>query len=117
MAKNKDNLLTMIDADGKEVLCEILFTYHSDEFNKDYVVFFVKGSDNSDDEQIEVNAAIYNPENKDGGSLLPVETDEEWEMLENLLEEFEEDEDDADQQEEFEEDEFYADQQEEIEDN
>ena len=37
-----DKTMTVFDEDGKEVECEILFTYHSDEFNKDYVLFYKK---------------------------------------------------------------------------
>ena len=100
MSKNKDNFLTMIDENGNEVICEILFTYHSDEFNKDYVIFFPKGADN--EEHVELSAASYTEnENKDGGNLEPIETDEEWEMLEELIAEFEEDELAADEEEDI----------------
>lgn len=99
MSKNKDNLITFTDENGKEVLCEILFTYHSDEFNKDYVVFYEKGADESDGERIEVNAAIYVNSTENSGSLLPIETDEEWDLIEYLLEEFANDEQIADEEE------------------
>jgi len=101
MSKNKDNLLTMIDENGNEVICEILFTYHSDEFNKDYVVFFAKGAEDSADETVEVSAACYNPTDENGGNLLPIETDEEWDMIEELLTEYEEDELSADEAEDI----------------
>ena len=38
MIDEKDNKLTYVDENGNEVLCEILFTFHADEFNKDLVV-------------------------------------------------------------------------------
>jgi len=36
----KDNKLTFIDENGNEVLCEILFTFESEEFGKNYVLFY-----------------------------------------------------------------------------
>ena len=80
-----DKTMTIFDEDGKEVECEILFTYHSDEFNKDYVLFYKKGDD--ENVEIEINAAIYT-ENE----LFEIETDEEWAMIEEVLADFQEDE-------------------------
>ena len=72
----------MIINDGKEDLeCEILFTYHSDDFNKDYVVFH--------DIKNDVDSAAVYKEGKNGtGDLTPVESDEEWAMLEDLLDDY-----------------------------
>lgn len=98
MAKNKDNLLTMIDENGKEVTCEILFTYHSDKFNKDYVLFIPQGAEDSDEVDVEVGAAVYTENGEDGGELLPVETDEEWAMLSDVLDEYMDDEEAADEE-------------------
>jgi len=100
-----DNKLTYIDQDGNEVLCEILFTYKSEEFNKNYVLFYPVG--NEEDEEIEVIAASYEPQEDDSiGELHDIETDEEWEMIEDLLdtyinsEEEEYDEDDEENEDE-----------------
>ena len=32
--ENKENQLTIIDENGNEILCEVLFTFNSEEFNK-----------------------------------------------------------------------------------
>lgn len=77
----QDRTLTLIQDDGKEILCDILFTYHSEEFNKDYVVFQVRNEGNA-------SAAIYHPEDNGKGSLERIESDEEWEMLEELLNDY-----------------------------
>ena len=77
----QDRTLTLIQEDGKEIVCDILFTYHHEEFNKDYVVFQVRGHG-------EVSAAIYHPTDGGNGSLERIETDEEWEMLEDLLDDY-----------------------------
>ena len=76
-----DRNLTIKTDDGKELDCTILFTYHYEKNNKDYVVFQVKGTN-------DCAAAIYHPEKDGEGSLEKVETDEEWEMLEKLLEDY-----------------------------
>ncbi len=77
----QDRTLTLIQDDGKEIVCDILFTYHYEKLNKDYVVFQVR-------ENNEVSAAIYHPTEGGSGSLERIETDEEWEMLEDLLEDY-----------------------------
>ena len=88
MEDKQTNQLTVIDAEGNEVLCQILFTYHSDEFNKDYVIFYPVSSFTDESEQLELMAASY-VEGENGGELSEITTDEEWEMIEDVLEEFE----------------------------
>lgn len=75
----QDRTITLINDEGKEVKAEILFTYHSDEFNKDYVVFIVNG---------QASAATYIDSGNGQGSLGDIETDDEWEMLNDLLEDY-----------------------------
>ncbi len=81
----KENRLTFIDEDGNEVLCEILFTFESKEFNKNYVLFYPVGDD---DDEIEVMAASYVPTEDGEGELQAIETEEEWAMIENVLDQF-----------------------------
>ena len=87
----KENQLTFIDEQGNEVLCEILFTFNSEEFNKNYVLFYPVGSEDEDG-NIEVMAASYT-ENEDGtcGELHDIESDEEWALIEDVLADFAED--------------------------
>ncbi|HHX79892.1 MAG TPA: DUF1292 domain-containing protein [Acholeplasmataceae bacterium] len=95
----KENRLTFIDEDGNEVLCEILFTFESKEFNKNYVLFYpVSG----DEDEIEVMAASYIPTEDGEGELQAIETAEEWQMIEEVLDQFSEDEDFDDEDEECE---------------
>lgn len=95
--ENNENRLTFIDEDGNEVLCEILFTFNSEEFNKNYVLFYPVGSEDEDG-NITVMAASYT-ENEDGtcGELCNVETDEEWALIEEMLESFSEEECDCEE--------------------
>ena len=85
---NKENHLTFIDEQGNEVLCEILFTFNSEEFNKNYVLFYPVGSEDEDG-NIEVMAASY-VEGEDGtcGELQDITSDEEWALIEEMLESF-----------------------------
>lgn len=94
MENQKQNQLVFIDEKGEEVLCNILFTFDSDEFNKSYVLFYPVGDLDDDDDQVEVAAASYVPE-KDGsvGELFAIETDEEWALIEEVLASFDNDED------------------------
>ena len=73
-----------VNGEGKEVECEVLFTFESDETKKRYIVY----TDNTVDEEgnTKVYASIYTP----GGettNLLPIETEKEWKIIETILEE------------------------------
>lgn len=88
----KEKQLTFIDEEGNEILCEILFTFESEEFNKSYVLFYPVAD--AEGEDIEVMAAAYSPTENGEGELLPIETDEEWDLIEDVLAQFDEEEDD-----------------------
>jgi uncharacterized protein YrzB (UPF0473 family) len=80
-----ENNITIVDDNGNEQLCEVLFTFDSDEFKKSYVLYYPISADD-DEEEIEIHASSFVPseDNKDG-ELSPVETDEEWDMIEEML--------------------------------
>ncbi|MDD4184440.1 MAG: DUF1292 domain-containing protein [Candidatus Izemoplasmatales bacterium] len=75
--------LLVTDEDGNEIECEIIMTFTSEEYSKSYVVYQIK-----DDESGEYYAASYNPDDGDEGKLLEVESDEEWDLIEEVLESF-----------------------------
>lgn len=77
------NTFSMIDENGKEVVYDVLFTFESDETEKNYIVY----TDNTKDEEgnIEVYASIYHPEDENG-RLEAIETDKEWKIIETILE-------------------------------
>ena len=83
--------LTIIDAEGNERLCQILFTLESEEFGKKYVIFYpIEQLEGEDDEQIQLMAASFT-EGEDGvGELHEIETDEEWGLIEDAVADFEE---------------------------
>lgn len=78
----KDNILILKDDKNQEVEYEIIATVSSKENNKDYIIF----TDNSldDDGCIITFASIYDHTGKDN-KLYPIESDEEWEFVEKLL--------------------------------
>jgi len=78
----------VIDEEGNEFLCEIIFTFHSDDFDRDYVVYAIPGKE--DDDEIEVSAAWFKQDDDNEGELFPIETDEERELVEQVLQQFEE---------------------------
>lgn len=78
----------VFNEEGKEVECEALFTFESEETNKNYIVY----TDNTKDDEgnIKVYAAIYHPEkekNQEQMTLDPIESENEWTMIEQILEE------------------------------
>ncbi len=80
---------TVTDENGTATECEVLFTFHNDETGKDYIVY----TDNTTDEDGDtvVFASVYTP-GCDDTELLPIETDAEWDMVEKLLEQLQEEE-------------------------
>ena len=82
--KEETMTFKVINDEGKEVECEVLFTFESDETKKNYIVY----TDNTLDEEgnTKVYASIYNPD-QDETKLLPIETDKEWKIIETILEE------------------------------
>ena len=77
----------VLDDKGKEVECEPLFTFESEETKKNYVVY----TDNSKDKDgnVRVFASIYEVTDK-GNKLLPIKSEKEWKIIETILESIQE---------------------------
>ena len=77
------NTFTVINKEGKETTCYVLFTFDSEETNKSYVVY----TDNTTDStgRIQVYASIYNPKEEHITTLEPIQTDKEWKIIETIL--------------------------------
>jgi len=81
--------ITVIDEQGNEILCEVLFTFESEEFGKSYVLYYPVSDENEDDEDIEIHASSFSPsEDGEDGELKPIETEEEWDLVEEMLNTF-----------------------------
>ena len=81
------NTFKVMDNDGKEVVCEVLFTFDSEETNKSYIVY----TDNTTDDKgnVKVYASVYKKE-AESTELLPIETEREWKIIETILESIQE---------------------------
>ena len=84
---DKKATFRVINDEGKEIECEVLFTFESDETKKNYIVY----TDNTTDEQgnVKVYASVYDP-NSEKTDLQPIETDREWKIIETILESIQE---------------------------
>ena len=71
----EDNKMVITDEEGNEHIVTILFTYHHDERNKDYVVFV------SDEDEDSAIAMSYTSD----GELEEIEDDDEYEEIQELL--------------------------------
>ena len=87
MNSEEKMVFKVVNEDGKEVECEALFTFESEETKKQYVVY----TDNSKDKDgnIRVFASIYKITDK-GKELLPIKTNKEWKVIETILESIQE---------------------------
>lgn len=81
---HEENLIWITNEEGKQEAYEILFDFDSEAFDKSYVLYFP--ADASEDDEIEILASSYiQDEEGNQGKLEPVETDEEWDMIEEIL--------------------------------
>ena len=76
-----DKQISITDSEGNEHLMEILFTYEHEERGKKYVFLYEKDSPE------EIIAMEYN----DNGELFEIESDEEYEEVEEVFNAFMED--------------------------
>ncbi|MCT6923247.1 MULTISPECIES: DUF1292 domain-containing protein [Bacillales] len=78
--------ITIIDESGNEQLCEVLHTFDSEEFGKSYVLYALVGAEEDEDGQVEIFASSFTPsENGEDGELEPIETEAEWDLIEDVL--------------------------------
>lgn len=81
--------ITLVDDDGNEEHFEILFTFDSDDFERSYVLLYPAGAEAN--EHVDIYPFAYLPdENGDATSaeLLPIEDEDEWEMVQGVLDVF-----------------------------
>ena len=83
----KNNKFNVIDNDGNEIECEVLFTFESEETKKNYIVYTDNTKDNKGN--IRVFASIYDP-NADNSELLAIKSEKEWKIIETILESIQE---------------------------
>lgn len=83
----ENNQFTVLNENGEEIVCDILFTFDSPETGKSYVAY----TDNSLDENggVQVFASIYDPTGADV-RLTPIETEEEWAVIDSIMDKIKE---------------------------
>ncbi|KRM74658.1 DUF1292 domain-containing protein [Secundilactobacillus collinoides] len=90
MSENKEQQITIVDEDGNEELYNVLFTFTSADFGKSYILLYPSGK--TDDEEVDIQAYQLadsdDPADPQGGDLLPIESDDEWDMVESMLNTF-----------------------------
>ena len=71
-----------VDEDGRQIECDTLFMFDSPETKKSYIVY----TDNSRDAEgnVQVFASIYDPK-QENPRLEPIETEQEWKIIETIL--------------------------------
>ena len=76
------NTIKLTNDKGEEVVCDILFTFDSEETKKSYIVY----TDNSKDAEgnVQVFASIYDPKAQDQ-KLEAIKTEKEWKVIETIL--------------------------------
>lgn len=75
---NQINTIVMTDENGNQKELTIYFTYHSERFNKDFIVFY----DNED-----IDSLIAGEIDEDG-NISDVSSDEEYDEIEEVIEDF-----------------------------
>ncbi len=71
--------IQVVDDNGNELEFDVLFTFESDETQKKYVLYY-----DSSLEEPEVYSSIYDDE----GHLYPIDTPDEWELVEEVFNSF-----------------------------
>lgn len=82
------NAIYVPDENGEEKRMIILFTFDSPDYGKQYVVF--QDPENNEGE-------IYASAFTDEGELLPIESDEEWDMVEEVINTFMDDQEETEE--------------------
>lgn len=77
-----NNRFTMMDSRGVETTYDVLFTFESEETNKNYIAY----TDNTRDEngKINVYASTYDPDDEET-ELKALESEKEWKVIETIL--------------------------------
>lgn len=85
MALEEKERIIIPDENGEEHLFEVLFTFDVDKTEKSYIA--VIPMEQKEDEEVEVFAFRYEEKTNDEDdlSLFQIESDEEWEMVEEML--------------------------------
>ncbi|MFS0751354.1 DUF1292 domain-containing protein [Oceanobacillus sp. 1P07AA] len=71
------------DENGDEHLFEVLFTFDVDETEQSYIA--VVPAEQAEEEEVEVYAFRFEEQDNEDFTLFPIESDDEWQMVEEML--------------------------------
>ncbi|MBA2173505.1 DUF1292 domain-containing protein [Halobacillus locisalis] len=85
MALEKEERIIIPDENGEEHLFEVLFTFDVDQTKQSYIA--VVPADQKEGDEVEVFAFRYEEKGneEDDLALFQIESEEEWEMVEEML--------------------------------
>ena len=89
--EQNENKIIIVDEQGRERVCEILFTYQHPETEKNYVVLYPVDELDSDEEEMDLFAYSFIENENGDGELFALETDEEYDMINEVIDQFYED--------------------------
>ena len=77
-----NGIIKLYTDSGKEIDCDVLFTFDSNETGNSYIAY----TDNSEDDEgnLKIYASIYD-KNDPKSILKPIETEKEWKVIEAIL--------------------------------
>ena len=80
-----NDLTFTLEEDNPKVVYDTVLTFYNKDTEKNYIIY----TDNTLDEEGNLNtfASIYNPDNPEM-ELFPIETEEEWNNIENVLDNY-----------------------------
>ncbi|MFE3576701.1 DUF1292 domain-containing protein [Lysinibacillus sp. NPDC059133] len=84
--EEEPQLFTITDEAGADQVCEVIHTFSSEQFGKSYVLYVLATDEPIEDRDIFASQYVSG---NDGTieDLLPIETDEEWAFVEDVLNE------------------------------
>ncbi|WP_042345729.1 DUF1292 domain-containing protein [Bacillus massiliigorillae] len=95
MSNNKYNKvneqITIIDEQGNEQLHQTLFSFYCDEFDRTYILYYPIGEEEDENGEIMVHASVLlesDDEDAREAGLQPIETDAEWDIVEEVYNTF-----------------------------
>lgn len=93
MALEEKERIIIPDENGDEHLFEVLFTFDVDDTQQSYIA--VVPAEQAEDEEVEVYAFRFEEQENEDFTLFPIESDEEWELVEEMLNTLADEEDEA----------------------
>ena len=90
-----EKYINILNEEGNEELCQILFSVVSEEYKKTFVVFsrvadIERSYSEEGDDRIEVGAALFKEDENGDGELFQITDDEDWEIVSQAIQEFDE---------------------------